>query len=62
MMIGREVASAFDDDNVSQLGHILGGVCGAAFGFLHARGKHIAPADPVKTVLPGAPVASRKKP
>ncbi|MEJ7598644.1 MAG: rhomboid family intramembrane serine protease [Kofleriaceae bacterium] len=60
--IGREVASSFDDDNVSQLGHILGGVCGAAFGFIHARGKHIGPAKPVKTILPGAPVVVRKKP
>ena len=34
VFIGREIASGLTtDDNVSQLTHILGGLCGAAFGF-----------------------------
>jgi membrane associated rhomboid family serine protease len=58
--LGAEVMKAFEKDNVSQLGHILGGVSGAVFGFIHARGK---PADaPVKGALPGAPAALRPKP
>jgi membrane associated rhomboid family serine protease len=58
--LGAEVMKAFEKDNVSQLGHILGGVSGAVFGFLHARGKR---ADaPVKTVLPGAPGPLKPKP
>ena len=32
--IGGEVVNSFSSDNVSQFGHILGGLCGAAMGFL----------------------------
>ena len=31
--IGREVLNAFGNDDISQMGHILGGICGAVFGF-----------------------------
>jgi len=37
--LGAEVMKAFDKDNISQLGHILGGVSGAVFGFVAANAK-----------------------
>lgn len=39
--IGGEIYRAIDNpkDNISQLGHILGGISGAAFGFLGAKAK-----------------------
>ncbi len=57
--IGGEVMKAFDKDNISQLGHVLGGISGAVFGFLSAKGK--APDAPVKGMLAGAPVKARPK-
>jgi len=58
--LGAEIMKSFEKDNVSQLGHILGGVSGAVFGFIHARG---TPADaPVKAAQPGAPSALKPKP
>lgn len=36
--IGGEIlAGVFGQDNISQLSHILGGVCGAAFGFYYSK-------------------------
>ena len=58
--LGGEVVKAFDNDNISQLGHVLGGVSGAVFGFLHARTKGDRAAKPVKAVLAGAPVAKKR--
>ncbi len=52
--LGAEVMKSFEKDNVSQLGHILGGVSGAVFGFLHARIKPATTA-PIKGALAGAP-------
>ena len=37
LYLGKEVWSSFDDDQVSQFGHILGGIFGAIFGFLINR-------------------------
>lgn len=37
LFLGKEVVNAWQQDNISQFGHILGGTCGAAFGFLFAR-------------------------
>ncbi|MGF1533333.1 MAG: rhomboid family intramembrane serine protease [Bernardetiaceae bacterium] len=34
LYLGQEVLSIFKNDNVSQFAHILGGICGAVFGFL----------------------------
>jgi len=34
IFIGREIVQAFGEDQISQLGHILGGICGAFFGFM----------------------------
>ena len=32
--IGKEVLGTFEDDNISHTTHIIGGVVGAAFGFM----------------------------
>lgn len=33
LYIGREIVNSFESDHVSQFGHIMGGICGAVFGF-----------------------------
>lgn len=33
LFIGKEVYNGFFQDNVSQFGHIMGGLCGSVFGF-----------------------------
>jgi rhomboid protease GluP len=33
LYLGREVINSFQMDNISQFGHIIGGVCGSLFGF-----------------------------
>jgi membrane associated rhomboid family serine protease len=33
LYIGKEVMNSFEADNISQFGHIMGGVCGGFFGF-----------------------------
>ncbi|AZQ62727.1 rhomboid family intramembrane serine protease [Flammeovirga pectinis] len=33
LFLGQELLSAFDQDNISQLAHVIGGICGAIFGF-----------------------------
>ncbi|WP_338393950.1 rhomboid family intramembrane serine protease [Fulvitalea axinellae] len=33
LFLGKEIADIFRDDQVSQAAHIIGGICGAAFGF-----------------------------
>lgn len=43
--LGGEVVSAFKQDNISQLAHLLGGVTGAAFGFLTARNRGASARD-----------------
>jgi hypothetical protein len=59
--IGGEIVRAFNDDNVSQLGHILGGLCGAAFGFFGAGAKPGAGALPGIGALakPGAAASNK---
>ncbi len=32
LFLGKEIASAFGEDHISQFAHIMGGACGAAFG------------------------------
>jgi rhomboid protease GluP len=44
LFLGREVISAFDDDQISQTAHLIGGVVGAVFGFMTA-GKPNAKVD-----------------
>lgn len=36
LFLGREVIDAFRDDHISQLAHLVGGGCGAVFGFASA--------------------------
>lgn len=40
--IGKECIDAFGFDNISQLSHIIGGICGAAFGFIFSSKKKIS--------------------
>lgn len=40
--IGKEMISAFSYDNISQLSHIIGGLCGGFFGFLFSKSKKTA--------------------
>src|SRR5262245_38538912 len=37
--LGGEIVRAFDNDQVSQMAHLIGGATGAVFGFLSARRK-----------------------
>lgn len=37
LYLGKEVLSSFQADQISQFGHIMGGICGAIFGFLINR-------------------------
>lgn len=34
LYLGKELLGVFEDDQVSQFGHIIGGVCGGVFGFI----------------------------
>lgn len=39
LYLGKEVINSFDTtDNISQFGHIIGGICGAVFGFFINKG------------------------
>ena len=48
--LGGEIVKAFEDDRVSQMAHVVGGVVGAAFGFLSAKSK----GDPISGPPPSA--------
>lgn len=37
IFLGNEFALSFEEDNVSQFAHILGGICGSVFGFFRAK-------------------------
>ena len=37
LFLAREFISVFVQDNISQFAHIIGGICGAAFGFLFTK-------------------------
>ena len=50
LFLGREIWSAFENDNISQFTHIIGGVLGAFFGFA-MEGNTPATKDNIK--LPG---------
>ena len=43
LYLGKEVMSAFETDQISQFGHIIGGVCGAVFGFIINKQQIITP-------------------
>ncbi|MEM5948301.1 rhomboid family intramembrane serine protease [Spirochaetia bacterium 38H-sp] len=36
--LGREISSAFDNNNISEMAHLVGGACGAVFGFGKRKG------------------------
>jgi len=37
LFVGKEVIHIMQEDNVSQAAHIIGGICGSAFGFMFGR-------------------------
>jgi membrane associated rhomboid family serine protease len=37
LFVGKEIVHVFQDDNVSQAAHIIGGICGSIFGFILGR-------------------------
>lgn len=43
LYLGGELVAAFKNDQVSQMAHLIGGLTGAAFGFIGARGKALKP-------------------
>ena len=42
IFIGKEFMASFNSDQVSQFAHIIGGICGAFFGFYFNRNKHLS--------------------
>jgi len=50
LYLAREVVNAFGEDSISQLAHVIGGVCGSLFGFAITRAG--AP-PPARTAQPG---------
>ena len=42
IFIGKELTAIFQDDNISQMAHIIGGLTGGFFGFLVAKPKKIS--------------------
>jgi membrane associated rhomboid family serine protease len=44
LYLGGELVAAFKNDQVSQMAHLIGGLTGAGFGFLGAKGKALKPA------------------
>lgn len=49
--IGKEVIGVFQDDNISHMTHIIGGIIGAFFGFM-SGGKKTNPKRPIKKSNP----------
>ena len=37
LYIGKEIMQSFEEDNISQMGHIIGGLCGGLLGFLTSK-------------------------
>lgn len=52
LYLAREVVNAFGEDSISQLAHVIGGVCGSLFGFAITR----AAPPPARTAQPGGGV------
>jgi GlpG protein len=50
LYIGREFLGVFEEDQVSQFGHILGGICGAIFGFILSSNQNNSGSKPTKDV------------
>ena len=63
----RDHRAFASDDNVSQMAHLVGGVAGAAFGFIGARGEGQPAAAKIKDLglaaaRPTPAIAARSKP
>lgn len=41
LFLGKEIYEGFKDDNISQFAHIIGGICGGAFGFVIKPGQKL---------------------
>lgn len=41
LFIGKELIASLENDNISQLAHILGGICGGLFGFFIGKPRQI---------------------
>lgn len=46
LYLAREVVNAFGEDSISQLAHVIGGVCGSLFGFAITRSAPPPSAEP----------------
>ena len=49
--IGKEIMGTFADDNISHTTHIVGGIVGAAFGFMMNKGRAIKTKNKQHNVL-----------
>ena len=49
LFLAKEIIAAFETNNVSEFAHIIGGICGALFGFLLRGRQKKAPALPEET-------------
>jgi membrane associated rhomboid family serine protease len=41
LFLGKEVATAFTNNNISEFAHVVGGMCGAVFGFQASRFRRV---------------------
>lgn len=61
MYLGKEIMASFEQDNISQFGHIIGGICGGMFGFVLNKKKDQdvlqPPATESEKTLTGMPSA-----
>ncbi len=51
LYIGKEVMQSFESDNISQFGHIIGGLCGGFFGFLNSKPTQKIPLENKTTAI-----------
>jgi membrane associated rhomboid family serine protease len=56
LYVVREFVNALTPSGISQVAHIVGGLCGGAFGFLFSKGKE-APRAQLPAGPPGRPPA-----
>ncbi len=54
LYLGGEVVQAFNDDRISQMAHLVGGLCGAAFGFISAGKGSPGKKKPLPSTVPSA--------
>ena len=63
--MGGEIIKAFREDQISQMAHLVGGIAGAAFGFIIAGKKKVAPkggaAGDLQKILAPAPAKAKAK-